>query len=93
MSEMLWEVRRLANEHVSLFFGHRPLGVSAPFDASGFGVVYAAQHRDQASQHVQRSWHDTHMHISPRSCPSAGARIIAGFRVLVLLQSLTLSCH
>ena len=49
------------------------LGMSAPFDASGSVVIDAAQHRDQALQCVQRVWDDTH--ISPRSCPSAGAKL------------------
>ena len=49
------------------------LGMSAPFDASGSVVIDAAQHRDQALQRVQRGWDDTH--ISPRSCPSAGAKL------------------
>ena len=49
------------------------LGLSAPFDASGSVVIGAAHHRDQVSQHVQRVWDDAH--ISPRSCPSAGAKL------------------
>ena len=49
------------------------LGMSAPFDASGCVVIDAAQHRDQALQLVQRDRNDTY--ISPRSCPSAGAKL------------------
>ena len=40
---------------------------------SGSVVIDAAQHRDHALQRVQRGWDDTH--ISPRSCPSAGAKL------------------
>ena len=84
---------KAGNWACQLILRAQSLGMPAPFDASGSVVIDAAQHRDQALQRVQRGWDDTQ--ISPRSCPSAGAKLCTvGFRVPILrLQSRTLNCH
>lgn len=49
------------------------LGLPDPFDASGGCIIDPAEHRSRAAQSLQSVWEETH--ISPRTCPSRGAKL------------------
>ena len=54
------------------------LGLPPPFDGSGAFVMCPAQHRQRAQQHARQVLEGSH--ISPRTCPSRGAKLCTYYR-------------